>query len=156
MSNTPMLDLGLFSKARELKSRVLFTLSMLVIFRIGSYVPIPGINPQILADVASQSSTGILGMFNMLSGGALGRMSVFALAIIPYITASIVIQLMASILKTLDALKKEGEFGRKKINQYTRYLTVLLCIFQGLGIALSLEHIVISTGSLVMNPGVFF
>ncbi|AIL65595.1 preprotein translocase subunit SecY [Rickettsiales bacterium Ac37b] len=156
MSTTPALDFSLFSKAHELKNRVLFTLLMLIIFRIGSYIPIPGVNPKILADIASQNSSGILGMFNMLSGGALGRMSVFALAIVPYITASIVIQLMTSVSKALDTLKKEGEFGRKRINQYTRYLTVVLCVFQGLGIALSLEHIILPHGSAVINAGMFF
>jgi preprotein translocase subunit SecY len=150
------LDLSAFTKADELKKKILFSLIALVIFRIGSYIPLPGIDSVALQEIASQNSGGILGMFNMLSGGSLGRMSVFALSIMPYITASIIIQLITVVSKRLEALKKEGELGRRKINQFTRYGTVILALFQGLGIAISLEAMSGSAGSVVLEPGMFF
>ncbi len=140
------------AKADELKKRLLFTLGALIIYRLGTYIPLPGINPGALADVFSQQSSGILGMFDMFSGGALGRMTIFALNIMPYITASIIMQLMTAIMPTLEALKKDGESGRKQINQYTRYLTVLLATVQGYGIAVGLE----SASGVVTDPGMFF
>ncbi len=143
---------GAFAKADELKKRLLFTLGALIIYRLGTYIPLPGINPGALADVFSQQSSGILGMFDMFSGGALGRMTIFALNIMPYITASIIMQLMTAIVPTLEALKKDGEAGRKQINQYTRYLTVLLATVQGYGIAVGLE----SASGVVSDPGMFF
>ncbi len=143
---------GALAKADELKKRLLFTLGALIIYRLGTYIPLPGINPGALADVFSQQSTGILGMFDMFSGGALGRMTIFALNIMPYITASIIMQLMTAIVPTLEALKKDGESGRKQINQYTRYLTVLLATVQGYGIAVGLE----SASGVVSDPGMFF
>jgi preprotein translocase subunit SecY len=150
------MDMGILSKAHELKSRIIFALIALIVYRIGSYIPVPGINAHVLADVASQNSSGILGMFNMLSGGSLGRMSIFALAIMPYITASIIIQLLTVISKTMESIKKEGEAGRKKINQYTRYGTVLLSAFQGFGVASSLEAMISGGNAVVNNPGMFF
>ena len=124
----------------------------LIIYRLGTFIPIPGIDPVALSDVFSQQSSGILGMFDMFSGGALGRMTIFALNIMPYITASIIMQLMTAIVPSLEAMKKDGEAGRKQINQYTRYLTVLLATVQGYGIAVALE----AAGGVVTDPGLFF
>ena len=143
---------GALAKADELKKRLWFTVGALIIYRLGTYLPLPGINPGALAEIFSQQSSGILGMFDMFSGGALGRMTIFALNIMPYITASIIMQLMTAIVPTLEALKKDGESGRKTINQYTRYLTVLLASVQGYGIAVALE----SASGVVDEPGVFF
>ena len=145
-------NLAAFSKATDLRQRLLFTLGALVIYRLGTYIPVPGIDPAALAEVFSRNASGILGMFDMFSGGSLGRMTIFALTIMPYITASIIMQLMAAIVPSLEALKKEGESGRKIINQYTRYLTVALASFQGYGIAIALEQ---ATG-VVIDPGLFF
>ena len=143
---------GALAKADELKKRLWFTVGALIIYRLGTYLPLPGINPDALADIFSQQSSGILGMFDMFSGGALGRMTIFALNIMPYITASIIMQLMTAIVPSLEALKKDGEGGRKTINQYTRYLTVLLASVQGYGIAVALE----SASNVVGDPGIFF
>ncbi len=150
------MNLGAFSKATELKKRIMFTLGALIIYRLGTYVPLPGIDPVALQDIFRQNSGGILGMFDMFSGGALRRMTVFALNIMPYISASIIMQLMTSISPQMEALKKEGESGRKKINQYTRYGTVLICVLQGYGISAGLEGMSSSAGSAVINPGMFF
>ena len=146
------LNFGAFKNATELKQRIMFTLVALVIYRLGTYIPIPGINPQALADVFKQQQSGILGMFNMFSGGAVGRMAIFALNIMPYISASIIIQLLTTVSPTLEQLKKEGEQGRRQINQYTRYGTVLLAALQGYGIAVGLE----GAGNIVTDPGWFF
>ena len=129
------LNFGAFAKAEELKKRIWFTLAALVVYRLGTYIPIPGINPAAFAESFKAQSSGILGMFNMFAGGAVERMAIFALNIMPYISASIIMQLMTSVVPTLEALKKEGEQGRKQINQYTRYLTVALAAFQAYGIA---------------------
>src|SRR5579862_260394 len=150
------INFGAFSKATELKSRIWFTLGALVVYRLGTYIPIPGIDPGILQDIFKHNSGGILGMFDMFSGGALGRMSVFALNIMPYISASIIIQLLTAVSPQLEALKKEGESGRKKINQYTRYGTVLLAAVQGYGIAVGLEGMHSGAASAVIDPGIFF
>jgi len=150
------LNFGAFAKATELKKRIWFTLGALIVYRLGSYIPIPGIDPAILAELFNQQRGGILGMFDMFSGGALGRMTIFALNIMPYISAAIIIQLMSAVSPTLEALKKEGEVGRKKLNQYTRYLTVLLAMFQSYGIAVGLEAMRGSMGSAVIEPGLFF
>src|SRR6201993_4841740 len=151
------LNLGVFSKATELKNRIWFTLGALVVYRIGTYIPVPGVDASVLSELLqSRGGGGILGMFNMFSGGALGRMTVFALNIMPYISASIIIQLMSAAVPTLEALKKEGESGRKKLNQYTRYLTVLIAMFQSYGIAVGLESMHGSFGSAVIEPGMFF
>jgi len=146
------LNFSAFSKATELKQRIWFTLGALLIYRLGTYIPIPGINPDALADIFRQQSSGILGMFNMFAGGAVGRMAIFALNIMPYISASIIIQLLTTVSPHLEALKKEGEQGRKQINQYTRYGTVFLAALQGYGIAVGLE----GAGNVVTDPGLFF
>jgi preprotein translocase subunit SecY len=146
------LNLGVFSKATELKQRIWFTLGALVVYRLGTYIPIPGVDPSVMAQMMSQHSGGIFGMLDMFTGGALRRLTVFALNIMPYISASIIIQLMSSAIPTLEALKKEGESGRKKLNQYTRYLTVLIAMFQSYGIAVSLE----TMNGAVLDPGWFF
>lgn len=151
------LNLGVLSKATELKKRIWFTLAALIVYRIGTYVPVPGVDANVMADILRQHGGGILGMFDMFTGGALGRMTVFALNIMPYISASIIVQLMSSAVPSLEALKKEGESGRKKLNQYTRYLTVLIAIFQAWGIAVGLEAMRGSMGqSAVYEGGVFF
>ncbi|MBV8450415.1 MAG: preprotein translocase subunit SecY [Hyphomicrobiales bacterium] len=146
-------NLGAFAKAEELKKRIWFTLGALVVYRLGTYIPMPGINPDALAETFKQAQGGILGLFNMFSGGAVGRLAIFALNIMPYISASIIIQLLTSLSPQLEALKKEGEAGRKVLNQYTRYLTVLLAVFQAYGIAVGLES---SSGNVVLQPGLFF
>lgn len=151
------LDFGMIGRATELKQRLLFVIGALIIARVGSFIPIPGIDPLILQDVFEQQSGGVLGMFNVFSGGALGRMTIFALTIMPYISASIIIQLMTVASPHLAALKKEGEAGRRKINQYTRYGTVLLALLQGYGISVGLESMTTSAGaSAVIDPGLFF
>ena len=150
------LNFGAFSKATELKKRLWFTLGALIVYRLGTYIPLPGIDPVILQDIFRQQAGGILGMFNMFAGGALGRMTIFALNIMPYISAAIIMQLMTSISPTLGQLKKEGEQGRKKINQYTRYGTVLIAAAQAYGISAGIEGMTGSQGSAVMDPGAFF
>ncbi|WP_448580309.1 preprotein translocase subunit SecY [Thermaurantiacus sp.] len=146
-----------FSKATELKKRLWFTLGALIVFRLCSFVPLPGIDPVALDQLFNRTAGGVLDFFNMFSGGALERMSIIALGIMPYITASIVVQLMSSIHEPWKALKKEGEAGRKKLNQYTRFGTVFLTIFQGYGIAVGLEGWGASSGiSAVIDPGWFF
>ena len=150
------LNMGVFSKATELKQRIWFTLGALIVYRLGTYIPIPGVDASVMGEMLSQHGGGILGMFDMFSGGALKRMTVFALNIMPYISASIIIQLMSSAIPTLETLKKEGESGRKKLNQYTRYLTVLIAIFQSYGIAVGLETMHGSFGPAVIDPGWFF
>ena len=146
------LNFSAFAKAEELKKRIWFTLGALLIYRLGTYIPLPGIDPQALSQVFQQNQAGILGMFDMFAGGAVGRMAIFALNIMPYISASIIIQLMTTVSPTLEQLKKEGEQGRKKINQYTRYGTVLLAALQGYGIAVGLE----GASGVVTDPGLFF
>ena len=146
------LNFGAFAKAEDLKKRLWFTLGALLVYRLGTYIPIPGINPQAFADAFKAQSSGILGMFNLFAGGAVERMAIFALNIMPYISASIIMQLMTSVVPTLEALKKEGEQGRKQINQYTRYLTVLLASLQAYGIAYGLQ----GSPGVVIEPGPFF
>jgi preprotein translocase subunit SecY len=150
------MNLGVFAKATELKKRLWFTLGALIVYRIGTYIPVPGVDAGVMADLIAQMGGGILGMFDMFTGGALGRMTVFALNIMPYISASIIIQLMTAAVPSLEALKKEGEMGRKKLNQYTRYLTVLIAVFQAWGIAVGLEGMRGPSGAAVSDPGVFF
>jgi preprotein translocase subunit SecY len=150
------MNLGVFAKATELKKRLWFTLGALIVYRIGTYIPVPGVDAGVMAELIAQMGGGILGMFDMFTGGALGRMTVFALNIMPYISASIIIQLMTAAVPRLEALKKEGEMGRKKLNQYTRYLTVLIAVFQAWGIAVGLEGMRGPTGSAVADPGMFF
>ncbi|MFN3701667.1 MAG: preprotein translocase subunit SecY [Alphaproteobacteria bacterium] len=145
-----------FSKAKELKKRLLFVVGALLVYRLGTYIPIPGIDPQAWNDIFTQRGGGILDMFNMFSGGALQRMTIFALNIMPYISAAIIMQLASSMSPKLEAIKKEGESGRMKINQYTRYLTVLLATVQAYGLAVGLESMQSSVGAAVIDPGVFF
>jgi preprotein translocase subunit SecY len=147
-ANTSWAALG---KATELRNRILFTLGLLIVYRLGTYIPVPGIDGAALREFMAQAQTGIGGMLTMFTGGALSRMGIFALGIMPYITASIIIQLAAASVPSLEQLKKEGEQGRKKINQYTRYGTVLLATFQAYGLSAGLE-----AGDMVTDPGVFF
>tara|TARA_R110000787_G_scaffold86057_14_gene183507 strand:- start:45658 stop:47004 length:1347 start_codon:yes stop_codon:yes gene_type:complete len=149
-------NLGAFSKATELKKRIWFTLGALIVYRMGTFIPLPGVDAAILADFFQQQSGGIIDMLNMFSGGALGRMSIFALNIMPYISASIIMQLMATVSPTIEQMKKEGEQGRKRMNQYTRYLTVLIATFQAYGITVGLEGMTGSIGPAVADPGLFF
>ncbi len=150
------LNFATFSKATELKKRIWFTLGALIVYRVGTYIPVPGVDAAVMGEMLAQHGNGILGMFDMFSGGALGRMTVFALNIMPYISASIIMQLMTAAVPTLETLKKEGEQGRKKINQYTRYLTVLIALVQSYGIAVGLEGMRGSFGAAVIDPGPFF
>jgi len=146
------LNFGALAKATELKQRIWFTLGALLVYRLGTYIPLPGINPQAVAELFQPQSSGILGMFNMFAGGAVGRMAIFALNIMPYISASIIVQLLTAVSPHLEQLKKEGESGRKTINQYTRYGTVFLAALQAYGIAVGLE----GAGNVVNDPGMFF
>ncbi len=150
------INFGALSKATELKKRIWFTLGALVIYRLGTYIPAPGIDPTVLQEIFEQQAGGIIGIFDMFAGGALGRMTIFALNIMPYISAAIIMQLLTAVSPTLEQLKKEGEAGRKRINQYTRYGTVVLAAFQSYGIAVGLEQTTGSTGSAVIDPGWFF
>src|SRR5688572_2238773 len=151
------ISLGSFSKATDLKKRLWFTLGALIVFRLLSFIPLPGIDPVSLSALFQQTQGGVLDFFNMFSGGSLERMSLIAMGVMPYITASIVMQLATTMSPTLGALKKEGESGRKKINQYTRYGTVVLCIIQGYFMAVGLENAGASSGqSSVLDPGMMF
>ncbi len=150
------MNFGVFSRATELKKRLWFVLGALIVYRLGTYIPVPGIDPHILQEIFEKHSGGVLGVFNMFSGGALSRMTIFALAVMPYISASIIIQVLTVAVPQLAALKKEGEAGRRKINQYTRFGTVFLAAFQGYGIAVGLEGMTGSRGSAVIDPGAFF
>lgn len=148
---------GALAKATELKQRLFFVMGALLIYRLGTYIPVPGIDPAVWQDIFNQKGGGILDMFNMFSGGALQRMTIFALNIMPYISASIIMQLAVAMSPKLEALKKEGEAGRMRINQYTRYFTVLLASIQAYGLAVGLEGMQGSGGiSAVIDPGLFF
>ncbi len=150
-------NLGTFSKAKELQQRIWFTLGALVIYRLGTYLPLPGIDPTVLQSVFSRNASGILGIFDMFAGGAVQRMAIFALNVMPYISASIIIQLISALVPSLDQLRKEGgDSGRRKINQYTRYLTVAIAVFQAYGIAMGLQHMNQDGVSAVVNPGLSF
>lgn len=155
-SRSPSIDMSMFAKASDLRSRIFFALMILVIYRFGSYIPLPGIDSFALQELTRQNSGGILGIFNVLSGGSLGRMSIFALTIMPYITSSIIIQLLTVVSKTIENYKKEGEAGRRKITQFVKYGTVVLSIFQGLGIAVGLENMSSISNPIVVDPGIFF
>ena len=143
---------GAFAKANDLRSRIFFTIFILIIYRLGTYVPLAGIDPQALTQVMSTSQQGLLGMFNVFSGGAVTRMAIFALGIMPYISASIIIQLLTGVSDYFKNLKEQGEIGRKKITQLTRYGTVLIAILQGYGVSVGLEN----AGTLVLDPGMKF
>ena len=143
---------GAFAKANDLRSRIFFTIFILIIYRLGTYVPLAGIDPQALTQVMSTSQQGLLGMFNVFSGGAVTRMAILALGIMPYISASIIIQLLTGVSDYFKNLKEQGEIGRKKITQLTRYGTVLIAILQGYGVSVGLEN----AGTLVLDPGMKF
>jgi preprotein translocase subunit SecY len=145
------LSWGTFGKAKDLQSRILFAIALLIVYRIGTYIPVPGVDALRLQQFFEQESAGLGGMLNMFTGGAVGRMAIFSLGIMPYISASIIVQLLASMVPSLQALKKEGESGRKKINQYTRYGTVFLATFQAYGLAVGLE-----AENMAHDPGWFF
>src|SRR6202795_4750174 len=148
----PTKNIGKSGKYGDLKKRLLFLLGALLVFRIGAHIPVPGIDPVHLAELFKSQQGGILDMFNMFSGGALSRFTIFALGIMPYISASIIMQLMTAVSPQLEVLKKEGESGRRKITQYTRYGTVFLALFQATGISIALE----SQPGLVLDPGLMF
>ncbi|MGY6628066.1 MAG: preprotein translocase subunit SecY [Oceanicaulis sp.] len=152
------MNFGAFARAKELQKRLLFTLGVLIIYRIGTYVPLPGVDMVQFTMLFEQQSQGVLGMFNMFSGGAVERMAIFALNVMPYISASIIMQLMAATVPALERMKKEGgEQGRKQINQYSRYLTVVLAAAQGFAIAIAMQQPDVTTGNTIaQNPGVFF
>ena len=145
-------DSGFFSKSNDLRNRILFTVLILSIYRLGTYIPLPGIDSESLKTLMDSNQKGLLGMFNIFSGGAVQRMAIFALGIMPYISSSIIIQLLTGVSETFKNLKNQGEIGRKKITQYTRYGTVLLATIQGYGVAVGLEN----SGTLVTNPGAYF
>jgi len=140
-----------FGKATELRQRIFFTLGLLIVYRLGTYIPVPGIDGNALREFMDQAASGLGGILNMFTGGAISRMGIFALGIMPYISASIIVQLLTAMVPQLEAIKKEGEQGRKKINQYTRYGTVVLATFQAYGLAVSLQ-----AGDLVTDPGWYF
>lgn len=150
------MSLDVFKKAKDLKKRIFFTLAALIVCRLGTYVPLPGINPHVISEFLNSNGTGILGFLDMFSGGAVGRMTMFSLGIVPYITASIIMQLMTSVFPSLEALKKEGESGRKKIGLYTRYAAIMMASVQAFGIAAGLEHLAGQAGPAVIIPGWFF
>jgi len=145
-------DSGFFSKNNDLRNRILFTILILCVYRLGTYIPLPGIDPESLKALMQSNQKGLLGMFNIFSGGAVKRMAIFALGIMPYISSSIIIQLLTGVSETFKNLKKQGEIGRKKITQYTRYGTVLLATVQGYGVAVGLEN----SGTVVTNPDAYF
>ena len=145
-------DSGFFSKTNDLRNRILFTILILSVYRLGTYVPLPGIDPESLKTLMQSSQKGLLGMFNIFSGGAVKRMAIFALGIMPYISSSIIIQLLTGVSETFKNLKNQGEIGRKKITQYTRYGTVLLATIQGYGVSVGLEN----SGTVVLEPGAYF
>jgi preprotein translocase subunit SecY len=147
-------SLASLSKAKDLKQKIKFTLLALIVFRLGSFVPVPGVDANVLARLFQQNESGILGMFDMFSGGSLKRMTIFALGIMPYISASIVFQLLTAIYPPFIALKKEGAIGMKKINQYTRYATIVLAMLQGWGLAVGME--LMGDSAAVLHPGFFF
>lgn len=150
------MSLSSFAKADELKKRLLFALGALVVYRLGTYIPIPGVNAEVFAQAFGDQSGGLLGTFNLFAGGAVERMAIFALNIMPYISASIIMQMMAAIIPSLEAIKKEGEQGRQQINKYTRYLTVVLAALQGLFIAQTLMAPGADGQTAAINPGIFF
>ena len=145
-------SVGAFSQADDLKKRIIYTLFILIIYRFGTYIPIPGIDPTSLKDIVGGNERSLLGMFNVFAGGAVQRMAIFALGIMPYISSSIIVQLLTGVTDYFKNLKSQGEFGRKKITQYTRYGTVLLALVQGYGVSVSLEN----SQGIVLDPGIYF
>ena len=155
-SRSAMMDAMGSGKLTELKQRLLFVLLAIIVFRVGSFIPVPGIDPGALNELFEQQKCTILDMFNMFSGGALGRLSLFALGVMPYISASIIMQLLSAVLPTLEQLKKEGESGRRKITQYTRYGTLVLATFQSIGVSIALQSQTVGALNVVPNPGIGF
>src|SRR5688572_26378027 len=147
-TTNPAAAFGEATRLTEMRRRLMFLIGALIVYRIGTFIPVPGIDPGALARFFEDQSGTILGIFNMFSGGALERLSIFAMGVMPYISASIIVQMMAVVVPSLAALKKEGESGRRKITQYTRYGTLLLGAFQGFGAAVALQN-----GGMVINPG---
>ena len=145
-------SVGAFSQADDLKKRIIYTLFILIIYRFGTYIPIPGIDPTSLKDIVGGNERSLLGMFNVFAGGAVQRMAIFALGIMPYISSSIIVQLLTGVTDYFKNLKSQGEFGRKKTTQYTRYGTVLLALVQGYGVSVSLEN----SQGIVLEPGIYF
>ena len=143
---------GFFSKNKDLTNRILFTILILSVYRLGTYVPLTGIDPESLKTLMDSNQRGLLGMFNIFSGGAIKRMAIFALGIMPYISSSIIMQLLTGVSETFKNLKNQGEIGRKKITQYTRYGTVLLAAVQGYGVSVGLQN----SGTVVSDPGIYF
>lgn len=154
-SSSPVLS-DKYGRLTELRQRLLFVLGALIVYRIGAHIPIPGVDPRAIQSMFQQDGKNILDMVNMFSGGALKRLSIFALGIMPYISASIILQLMAVVIPKLEQIKKEGESGRKKINQYTRYATVVLASFQAVGVAIALQNQTAAGVPVVTNPGIHF
>ncbi len=152
MSSETLNTAGAFSQAKDLKNRILFTILILIVYRLGTYVPISGVDPLALKEIMASSQKGLLGMFNMFSGGAVTRMAIFALGIMPYISASIIVQLLTGVSDYFKSLKEQGEIGRKKITQITRYGTVFISALQGYGVSVGLEN----AGNLVIDPGMSF
>lgn len=150
------INLSAFSKATDLKNRIWFTLLALIVYRAGTYIPVPGIDPVALGSIFKAHGGGILDMFNMFSGGALMRMTIFALGVMPYITASIIVQLLTAIIPAFEAIKKEGQSGQMRLSQYSRYLTVVFAVVQSYALAVGLENMTAGLGSAVISPGVFF
>ena len=150
------MNFGNIGKASELRNRLLFTLGVLIVFRLGTFLPIPGINPVALQQFFEQQSSGILGVFDTFSGGALRRMGIFALGVMPYISSSIIMTLMQASIPQLKALKEQGSKGRRKLIQYSRYLTVFISALQGYGVAIGLESMQTAYGNIVIEPGLFF
>ena len=155
-SRSAMMDAMGSGKLTELKQRLLFVLLAIIVFRVGSFIPVPGIDPGALNELFEQQKGTILDMFNMFSGGALGRLSLFALGVMPYISASIIMQLLSAVLPKLEQLKKEGESGRRVITQYTRYGTLVLATFQSIGVSIALQSQTVGALSVVPNPGIAF
>ena len=147
---------GMFGSLSELKQRILFLLGALLVFRLGTHIPVPGVDPAAIAALFQQTKGSIVDIFNMFSGGALSRLSIFALGVMPYISASIIMQMMTAVVPTLEQLKKEGESGRRKITQYTRYFTVVLALFQGVGISVAIESQQVSGSPVILIPGLGF
>ena len=147
---------GMFGSLSELKQRILFLLGALLVFRLGTHIPVPGVDPAAIAALFEQTKGSIVDIFNMFSGGALSRLSIFALGVMPYISASIIMQMMTAVIPTLEQLKKEGESGRRKITQYTRYFTVVLALFQGMGISVAIESQQVGGAPVILIPGLGF
>ena len=150
------LNFGALGKATELRNRLLFTLGALIVFRLGTFLPIPGINPISLQLFFEQQSSGILGIFDTFSGGALGRMGIFALGVMPYISSSIIMTLMQGSIPYMKNLKEQGSKGQRQLRQITRYVTVLIAALQGYGVSIGLESMQTTYGNIVIDPGLFF